>query len=388
MGKHKFSDIAVNVTTKKMPVPEDSETYIGLEHMDSGSLSITRWGSKVVLKGQKLVAKKGDVLFGRRNAYLKRAAVAPFDCIFSAHGMILRPKDKVIDKDFFPLFIASDYFMNKAIEISVGSLSPTVNWGTLKDVEFDLPDMKDQKRIAELLWEIERERQSVSDAIKCMEQCKKSYLHDYIVPDGKSWKVKTIENAFTLLPSNSLSRNKLNNSSGPVIDIHYGDIHVALDDVVDVKNSYLTYVNEDTKIPKIKPEAFCRNGDVVIADASEDTDELGKAIELVNITDEKVLAGLHTFLCRPNLLEFAEGYLGYVMNSDYVHNQIEKYAVGTKIYSITKKDLLEVEIPIAPIDIQIKIVKEMKKMDDALCDLKRHEESTQELFRNMLNRTL
>ena len=127
---YKFSDIASNSKEKRMPLPEDRYMYVGLEHLDTGDLTVHRWGSGVDLTGQKLVMHKGDLLFGRRNTYLKRAAIAPHDGLFSAHGMILHPNTDVIDIDFFPFFIASDYFMDAAIRISVGSLSPTVNCGT------------------------------------------------------------------------------------------------------------------------------------------------------------------------------------------------------------------------------------------------------------------
>lgn len=151
MPHYKFSDLAYNITDKKMPEPGDEKTYIGLEHLDSGSLAVTRWGGEIELKGQKLVMKKGDILFGRRNTYLRRAAIAPHDGIFSAHGMIFRPKTEVIDSDYFPFFIASDYFMNAAIKISVGSLSPTVNWKTLKELEFDIPSLEQQRESAKIL---------------------------------------------------------------------------------------------------------------------------------------------------------------------------------------------------------------------------------------------
>ena len=151
MPHYKFSDLAYNITDKKMPEPGDEKTYVGLEHLDSGSLAVTRWGGEIELKGQKLVMKKGDILFGRRNTYLRRAAIAPHDGIFSAHGMIFRPNTEVIDPDYFPFFIASDYFMNAAIRISVGSLSPTVNWKTLKELEFDIPTLEQQRKSAKIL---------------------------------------------------------------------------------------------------------------------------------------------------------------------------------------------------------------------------------------------
>ena len=152
MSKYAFGDIAINSTEKKKPEPSDKATYIGLEHLDSGSLTVRRFGADVAPIGDKLVMKKGDVLFGKRRAYQKKVAIAPFDGIFSAHGMVLRPKTEVIDKDFFPLFIASDYFLDAAIRISVGSLSPTINWRDLKVLEFSLPPLDEQRRLAKVLW--------------------------------------------------------------------------------------------------------------------------------------------------------------------------------------------------------------------------------------------
>ena len=96
--------------------------------------------------------KKGDVLFGKRRAYQKKVAISPCDGIFSAHGMVLRPKEDVICKDFLPFFISSDTFLNEAIRISVGGLSPTINWKDIKELEFELPSIEDQKIISDKLW--------------------------------------------------------------------------------------------------------------------------------------------------------------------------------------------------------------------------------------------
>ena len=154
MSRYKFEDIAINSTKKKKPVELDKYTYLGLENLDPGTLKVSRFGSEVAPIGDKLLMKKGDVLFGKRRAYQKKVAIAPFDGIFSAHGMVLRPKTEVIDPDFFPLFISSDYFLETAIKISVGSLSPTVNWRDLKVTEFNLPSLDKQRKISKILWSI------------------------------------------------------------------------------------------------------------------------------------------------------------------------------------------------------------------------------------------
>jgi type I restriction enzyme S subunit len=166
MSKYKFEDFAINSTQKKVPDPSEYSTYIGLEHMDTKSINVKRWGSDVPIIGEKLVMHKGDILLGKRNAYLRRAAIAPHDGIFSAHGMILRPKDNIVDYDFFSLFIASDYFFDEAIRISVGSLSPTINWKDLKELKFNLPSLETQKSVAKVLWSINNTIESYKELMQ------------------------------------------------------------------------------------------------------------------------------------------------------------------------------------------------------------------------------
>ena len=155
MTRYRFDQIAENSTAKKKPEESDRNRYVGLEHLDPGTLEVTRWGAEVTPKGDKLLMKKGDVLFGRRRAYQKKVGIAPFDGIFSAHGMVLRPKADVVDPMFFPFFISSDMFLDEAIRVSVGSLSPTANWKDLRTLEFDLPSPGKQRELAGILSEDE-----------------------------------------------------------------------------------------------------------------------------------------------------------------------------------------------------------------------------------------
>ena len=167
--KYKFEDIIFNITEKKKPVEEDKYNYIGLEHLESGNLFISKWGSDTAPEGEKIVMKKGDVLFGKRRAYQKKVAISPIDGIFSAHGMVLRPKEDVICKEFLPFFISSEAFLNEAIRISVGGLSPTINWKDIKELEFDLPSLAEQKVLAEKLWAAYEVKQSYLKMIAATE---------------------------------------------------------------------------------------------------------------------------------------------------------------------------------------------------------------------------
>ena len=200
MPKFRFTEIAINSTEKKKPVEEDKFTYIGLEHLDSGTLTVSRWGSDIAPIGEKLVMKKGDVLFGKRRAYQKKVGIAPFDGIFSAHGMVLRPREEVITKEYFPLFISSDYFLNEAIRISVGSLSPTVNWKDLKDLEFTIPSIEEQKRITPLIWAAIEAKNAYKEQIKCTDDLVKSQFIEMFgspVTLEKEWPIMTIGDVAT-----------------------------------------------------------------------------------------------------------------------------------------------------------------------------------------------
>ena len=155
----RFDEIAQNISERVDPNNTDLEVYIGLEHIDSESLHIKRFGTPDDVNGQKLKFYKGDIIFGRRRAYQRKAGIATCDGFCSAHSLVLRANPDVIDPDLFPFFMHSDLFMNRAIDISVGSLSPTINWGTLKHQEFQIPPKSMHNQLAILLSESELYKQ-------------------------------------------------------------------------------------------------------------------------------------------------------------------------------------------------------------------------------------
>lgn len=159
-----FGDVIDSVTDRvDDPSKAGVERYVGLEHLDPGVMTVERWGAPEDVSAQKLLFEPGDVIFARRRAYQKKVARANFRGICSAHALVLRAQPEMIDPDFLPVFLSSDYFLDRAISISVGSLSPTVNWRDLRVQEFDLPPLDDQRRIAALLWAVETHRLAVAE---------------------------------------------------------------------------------------------------------------------------------------------------------------------------------------------------------------------------------
>lgn len=148
----RFDQMAVQVKDKiDNPAEADVDRYVGLEHIDPGSLKIRRWGKTTDVESSKIIFKAGDIIFGKRRAYQRKLAVADFDGICSAHAMVLRPKTDVVLREFLPFFMQSDIFMDRAVKISVGGLSPTINWRDLAKEAFALPSLEEQRRIAEVL---------------------------------------------------------------------------------------------------------------------------------------------------------------------------------------------------------------------------------------------
>ncbi|TWE10472.1 restriction endonuclease subunit S [Rudaeicoccus suwonensis] len=167
-----FGDVIESITDRvDDPSAAGVDRYVGLEHLDPGAMTVRRWDTPDKVAAQKLRFQSGDVIFGRRRAYQKKVALAEFEGICSAHALVLRACADSMYPDFLPVFLSSDYFLDRAVAISVGSLSPTVNWRDLKVQEFDLPPLDEQKRIADLLWAIERHRMAVIDTEVPLTRC-------------------------------------------------------------------------------------------------------------------------------------------------------------------------------------------------------------------------
>lgn len=135
------------------------------------------------------------------------------------------------------------------------------------------------------------------------------------------------------LQNNTLSRAELNDEFGTAQNIHYGDVLIKYDEVLDVSKESLSYIEKQSIADKFKT-SYLQNGDVIIADTAED-ETVGKCTEIEGLTDQKVISGLHTMPVRPNR-KFAAGFLGFYLNSAAYHDQLKPLMQGIKVTSISK----------------------------------------------------
>ena len=201
--------------------------------------------------------------------------------------------------------------------------------------------------------------------VELLKQIKKGYLQQMFPIDGENlprirfanfnenWNKRKFSNVFSFsVSNNTVSRAGLNRASGQIKNIHYGDILVKFDEIVNVDDSNIPYIT-DARKEDYKNQLLC-DGDIIIADTAEDK-TTGKAIELININDSSVVSGLHTVVARPDIV-FAQKYLGYYLNSSCYHSQLLSLMQGIKVLSLSKKNIAKTEI-VFPINVdeQVKI---------------------------------
>ncbi len=179
------------------------------------------------------------------------------------------------------------------------------------------------------------------------------------------WEESTIGDVFTFISTNSLSRNDLNYVKGDIYNVHYGDIHMVYPTITDAQKEVFPYINQEVNL-KIDPENFCQNGDVLLADASEDYDDIGKSIEIININDKKVLAGLHIIFMRDYKGIYADKFKGFMMNSNSVKHQIKVLSCGAKVLGISKSNIVKVKIPVPSLPEQTKIADFLSTVDEKI----------------------
>ncbi len=359
----RFDQIATNVNIRiDNPSESGMEHYVGLEHLDPDSLRIRRWGSPSDVEAGKLFFKTGDIIFAKRRAYQRKLGVAEFDGICSAHAMVLRAKPEVVLPEFLPFFMQSDLFMNRAVEISVGSLSPTINWKTMAEQRFALPSMEEQHQIVEVMTATE----SLLEAIKTMEFClmraRSSIAVEYFSSPSRH----------TLKPCSELIRTgDLSLQTGPFGTVlkasAYAQSGHPIINPVNMKNGALDiedgpFVGEDDwqRLEKY----WMRTGDMVMG-------RKGDMSNLIFVQSEydRFLVGSDCIRFRVNPDRINQRYFFHFLRSETTQNWIQGQAYGTVMPGINEKILGRLMAYIPPLIEQERIAAEFDECEISLSNI-------------------
>jgi len=373
--KKEFGQFVFNISERVEPGNTSLEKYIGLEHLDAGKIKIERFGKPEDVIGTKLKIYKGDIIFGKRRAYLRKAAVADFDGICSAHSMVLRANEKEILKDFLPNFLHSDIFMNRAVEISEGSLSPTIKWKTLAKQEFLLPPLEEQHRIAELFQSIE---QSITQA------------------EEQERKLKSLQKSLSngLVDNPPVFGNLLTAKNCKPCSV--GDISDCIEqhDKKPLENGITRFIG----LENIEPENFNLQGFGNIKDGTTFTKRFSKGDVLFGKRRpylKKVAVADFDGICSGDILVFRAKenkmlpeFLPYYVSSEAFIKQAVSTSAGSLSPRTKWRDLAVFEIFVPDIKTQEKIVDIFIQLNDSLKLITRQKSTLKNLKQKLLNEIL
>jgi type I restriction enzyme, S subunit len=351
-----FGDVCRNVNeTEKYPLENGIDRYVGLEHIETGNLHIRCWG--MISEGTTFTKKfsAGHVLFGKRRAYLKKAALAVFDGLCSGDILVFEANQKLMSPKLLPFLVSSDRFFDYAVQTSAGSLSPRTKFQDLKDFEFLLPPKDHQEQLAELLWAGDEVIEKYLDLGK-----KKSNImtivRNQIACNNNFRRGKFDEVLADIVPGRSL------NATSSAVASHevFGVLKVSAvgpNGFAAEENKRL--IQQSSFIPKF----MVNKGDLLITRAN--TRELVGRVCLVNQSFPNLMLSDKTL--RLELDSNIANKLFYmeVLRSTELRNQIEGAASGTggAMKNISQNEIRNLIVPIIPLATQLEISNKIQAVE-------------------------
>jgi len=290
---------------------------------------------------------------------------------------------------FFEYYLTSYNLIQFYNKMATGSLMEKKRVHYLEFIKFSrlLPTLPEQQKIASFLTAVDTRLTQLKEKKSLLEQYKKGLMQKifnreirFRDKDGNAfpeWEKKKLGDVYSFLSTNSFSREFLNYETGKVKNIHYGDIHTKFQSLFNIQNEYVPYVNPNIDLSKLNPDNYCKEGDLIIADASEDYADVGKSIEIVNLNNEKTVAGLHTIQARPDLAQLSIGFGGFMMKSANIRSQIMIIAQGIKVLSISVGRLSKILIVLPCPEEQAKIANFLTSIDEKINQCQLQIEKTQ-----------
>ncbi len=370
-----FGAFAESVNERVEPADAADEVYVGLEHLDSGSLHIRRWGKGSDVIGTKLRFRKGDLIFGRRRAYQRKLTVAEMDGICSAHAMVVRAKPEVVLPEFLPFLMMSDKFMNRAVEISVGSLSPTINWTTLKLQEFDLPPLDQQRRIAEILWAVDENIQSWLAATISADQQYQAIVSDFIASHETD--KMPLGECLDEVQYGSSSKAILQSAPGLLPLLRIPNV---IGGKVDFAN--LVWLKPTEEFEKYR----LARGDVLIVRTNGNPDYVGRTAVYEGFEFEKCLFASYLIRLRAKHDKILPHFLHEMLRSKQVKKDIRKQVKSSAgNYNLNTQGIRSLHIPLPAKKVQEKLLERLGSVSAVADAMTCHLETMRELRSTFLN---
>lgn len=335
MPQVKLGDVAV----------ESRETYkgdktgvpiVGLEHLTPGEVTLSNWDTDTDNTFTKRF-RKGDMLFGRRRAYLKKAAQAPFDGICSGDITVIRAKENQLRPELLPFIIQNDALFDFAVGKSAGSLSPRVKWDNLKNYTFELPTMNEQKKLAEVLWSINNTLQAYQNLLTQTDALVQAQFVE-MFGNIRADKYRRMEEVCTLITDGTHNPPKFVDAGVPFLLVSNLTTNVLTYET----KKYITEESYDILMKRTPIEI----GDVLLSTVGS------YGHPAIVTSDKKFAFQRHIAQLKPIRDVLDSQFLHAAILSKEVQNQIEVFVLGVAQKTLNLSAIKNIKIPIPSIEDQ------------------------------------
>ncbi|APO43882.1 hypothetical protein BS614_07575 [Paenibacillus xylanexedens] len=356
---------------------KDGYPIVGLEHLTPEEITLTAWDEGKENTFSKLF-REGDILFGRRRAYLKKAVLAPFDGICSGDITVIESIPERILPELLPFIIQNDALFDFAVGKSAGSLSPRVKWENLKNYEFELPDMEKQRELAKILWSIDRTKKTYQKLLKKTDELVKAqFIEKFgeLGSDIKGWGLTTLGSCCELNPR----RPKDLNSEAEYSFVAMPSVSekgivdsTILRPYSEVYKGFTYFAENDVLFAKITP--CMENG------------KGGIAVELKNGTG---FGSTEFHVLRPIIGKSNSYWLYIITMFSKFRQDAEKVMTGTggqRRVPITFLDQYPISLP--PIELQNEFEVFFRQADKSKCELEKALEELNSTYKRIISENL
>lgn len=346
------------------------DTFVKVEHMEAERLHLIGVGSQ---KDEELpptfykIFRKGQILFPTRNPHLRRTALAHCDGICGEKTLTLEVNEGVADSNLIPFLFHSASFYDHTAGAIIGSTNPHCRWRDVANYEFLLPPRDQQARLTELLWisdeVIQKEIETARKTESVLRAEIESEIHglrvngrtvnEVLAEISDQTPLISLKDCGKIYKGKGIPKSAVVEHGVPCI--RYGELYTHHSRIIRRYNSFI----EEATIPS----AFkLEMNDVLFAGSGETITEIGKSAAFV--TDDDAYAGSDILVFRPHAMDGR--FLGYLMNSQIVRQQLNKYGTGATVMHIYKSDLEKIQIPKIPFETQVEIGRKLENYTQVL----------------------
>ena len=320
----------------------------------------------------------------------------------NAAKLIIKDENKLL-RDFIPLIFSMNYVRIQFTSF-IGAVSvPKLALFRIEKCDIALPSLKEQQTIVSIITNLDNLISFYTNTIQTTKKLKTGLMQQLLTKGighkkfkkvktlfgiceeiPEEWEVKTLEKLFEFLKTGTNSRKDLT-KNGEIHYIHYGDIHTQWNKfVLDCNKEEIPQIEKN----KVEQLSLLKEGDLIIADVSEDYEGSGASVLLKNIKNKKIVSGLHTFALRTDDKQIAIDFRTHITLGKFIKRQIISYVTGTSVYGLSKNNLKKITICLPKIKEQEKIGSILSNVDETINDLELKKTTIQNLKKGLMQKLL